>query len=155
MFTIQHGTRPKRPVLPPRYMLKTFYVYDSGLRERDYLCGFPVKLDPQTGLLFVLMTAKQAEYWVTLGTLGPIPLSEVKGTRRAMLHQLSGGRIPVEEGGKPTHVMRNAVENPNVTAQKLAEGYHPVTGTTQTTEDQRRHSKSSKTQTSFFGGRSK
>ena len=94
MFSVR-GPQPKRPVLPPRYMLKTFYIYDPGLKERDYLAGFPVKREPETGLLFVLMTAKQAEYWVTLGTMGPVPRVVLRMPRRSSTSRFRRTRLPI------------------------------------------------------------
>jgi hypothetical protein len=116
----------RRPVVPPRSSLRTFYVYDPGLTARDYLGGVPVK---QLGdHLIVAMIDKQAEYWVRLGSIGPVPLEQVNPDQRRFLHQLSGGRIPQEKGAQPKHVIRTAVQDPNTMARKLTEGYHPAFG---------------------------
>jgi hypothetical protein len=138
--------------MPTRQMLRTYYVYDQGLKDRDYLGGIPVKLVDNH--LIVAMTYQQAEYWIGLGTIGPIPLSDVTNpARRTLLHQLSGGRIPIEPGGAPSHVVRNAWQNPNTMADKLAQGFHPAFGTTVTTEEQRKRAKSGRPQYTEGGGK--
>jgi hypothetical protein len=145
-----YGTR--RPLIPMKTSLRTYYVYDDGLRERDYLGGIPVKW--RDGYTVVAMLPQQAEYWIARGTIGPVPLAEVTGNNRAMLHQLSGGRIPTEEG-MVEHVVRNARQDPNTMADKVAQGYHPILGTTTTTEEQRAQAKARAKTTQFnvWGGR--
>jgi hypothetical protein len=136
----------KRPVMPPKALLREYYIYDPG--TRDTIGGFRV-INNKQGDRVVLMTDLQAGYWVSAGVIGRIKLSDVSNTVRNNLHQMSGGRIPLQEGDKVklhmgkrtrTPVARTAKQNPNTMADKLTEGYHPVLGTTQTNEDERRRS---------------
>ena len=114
-----------RPTIPPKAALKMFYVYDPGAGLE--IGTFPVR--HKDGHRIVMMTDAQANYWITTGTIGSVPLKQVaEGTKRSMLHQLSGGRIPTKEGGKPGTLKRNAVQNPGTMARALTEGYHPATG---------------------------
>jgi hypothetical protein len=136
----------KRPVIPPKALLREYHIYDPGTRNE--IGGFRV-IKNKDGDRVVLMTDLQAGYWVSAGVIGRIKLSDVNPTVRGNLHQMSGGRIPLKEGDKVklrmgqrtrTPVARTAKQNPNTMADKMTEGYHPVLGTTQTSEEERRRS---------------
>lgn len=114
--------------------LKTYYVYDPGVGET--IGGERVKTDAK-GRKIVALNDGQADYLIQAGAVGKTPLAEVGGEQRAHLHQVMGGRIPATPDGAPGKPTRTARQDPNTMASKLAEGFHPVLGTTQTTEADR------------------
>jgi hypothetical protein len=79
--------------------LKDYYIYDPCV-GRD-LGGFPV-FKTGNGELIVKLTPEQADHFKHMGLLGDVPLSEVKGEKLRYIHQLTAGRVPLEDGTKAT-----------------------------------------------------
>jgi hypothetical protein len=158
--------------------LHEYYIYDPGVKED--LGGMRVVIN-KDGERVVLLTDSQAGYWVASGVIGRIPLSKVSVNKRTQIHQSTGGRVPLKAEDKPapmrptsvqglkqtilgpvklsgrTPVRRTAVQNPNTMARKLTEGFHPVLGTTVTSniERQRAPQKGKVRQTGFAVGLNK
>ena len=114
----------RRPVTPLRAELKTYYIFDAGVK--DVLGGVKVKQigDQRT----VQLTAQQAQYWIQVGAIGEQPLAAASPELRTHLNQVSGGRIPLEEGGKSTRPKLSAIEPAATSPGELVAGSHPVTG---------------------------
>jgi len=119
--------------MPPKAAIKKFYIYDPGVKTE--IGTFRVKTEAD-GRKVVFMTDGQASHWLVNGSIGKVPLDQVAGSQRAMLHQQSGGRIPRADGRR-TKLVRNAIQDPNTMAAALTEGFHPATGTRVTTDNDR------------------
>ena len=124
----------QKPKVPDKSMLKEYYIYDPGVKET--LGGFRCKRK-EDGLLHVELTDAQAGYFVAAGMIGRKPLANLSSIERANVAIQTGGRVSAREGEQPLKVTRTAVQNPNTMARAMTEGYHPVLGTTATTEEER------------------
>lgn len=115
-----------------------YFVYDPGVGET--LGGVRVKTDAK-GRRVVSLNAGQADYLIQAGAVGKVPLEQVSAETRAHLHQVSGGRIPRVHGGDAPGPVRNAKQNPNTMAAALTQGFHPVLGTTESSDADRKRSR--------------
>ena len=112
----------KRPI---PWALTKYYIYDPGVK--DELGGFKVKRDGADA--FVMLTKEQAAYFLPLGTVGLKTLKELNEMERKNVHEVLGGRVPLEPDARGTKPRKySAKQDIYTTAKHLVQGRHPVTG---------------------------
>jgi hypothetical protein len=116
--------RMNRPVAPPSRSLKTYYVYDPAIRKELGQMKVLVKDDQKV----ILMTSEQAGYWVAAGVIGLKPISEMSESERNHIHQLTGGRVTLTDDAKARGPVRNAIQDPSTTVDKVIGGANQATG---------------------------
>lgn len=97
-----------RMIKTPRIVQK-FYVYDPNVR--DELGGLRVHSEKddkghvKDGTRHVLAVTQQVQYWLDQGMLGEKPLSEISGSVKKLLAQVTRGRS-VDNDADPKRVAK-------------------------------------------------